>query len=157
MLFSRSTYFSPRIRPRVAALFLPLLILAAWPAASDSKDEPAEVVVQHLLVGFKKSVRGKNLDRTKKEAEALAEEILQRAKAGEKFGDLVQEYTDDKAPGIYKMVNFSEPRPSRGFHRSQMVPNFGKVAFSLEVGEVGLANYHPGNSPYGWHVIKRLE
>jgi len=25
------------------------------------------------------------------------------------------------------------------------------------VGEVGLAKFHPGNSPYGWHVIKRLE
>ena len=38
-----------------------------------------------------------------------------------------------------------------------MVAAFGDVAFELEVGEVGLAKYHAGNSPYGWHVILRLE
>jgi parvulin-like peptidyl-prolyl isomerase len=41
--------------------------------------------------------------------------------------------------------------------RSQVVAKFGDLAFRLEVGEVGLASYHAALSPYGWHVIKRLE
>ncbi|MFT5049926.1 MAG: peptidyl-prolyl cis-trans isomerase B (cyclophilin B) [Chlamydiales bacterium] len=41
--------------------------------------------------------------------------------------------------------------------REQMVPAFGDVGFLLEVGEVGLAPFDPAKSPYGWHVIKRLE
>ena len=41
--------------------------------------------------------------------------------------------------------------------RDGMVPGFGDVAFSLEVGECGVAPHDPVASPYGWHVIKRLE
>jgi parvulin-like peptidyl-prolyl isomerase len=41
--------------------------------------------------------------------------------------------------------------------RSGMVRAFGDVAFGLAVGEVGMANYSAGGSPYGWHIIKRLE
>ena len=41
--------------------------------------------------------------------------------------------------------------------RSGMVSSFGDVAFGLDVGEIGMARYHPGNSPYGWHIIKRIE
>ena len=38
-----------------------------------------------------------------------------------------------------------------------MVPAFGEVGFSLAPGEIGIAEYDPVKSPYGWHVIKRLE
>jgi hypothetical protein len=31
------------------------------------------------------------------------------------------------------------------------------VSFRLEVDEIGLASHHAALSPYGWHVIKRLE
>ena len=41
--------------------------------------------------------------------------------------------------------------------RGRMVKSFGDVAFSLEVGEVGLAEHDATTSPFGWHVIKRLE
>jgi hypothetical protein len=40
--------------------------------------------------------------------------------------------------------------------RAAMVPAFGDVGFSLEVGEVGLAGYDEKASPFGWHVIKRI-
>jgi parvulin-like peptidyl-prolyl isomerase len=38
-----------------------------------------------------------------------------------------------------------------------MVPAFGNVGFSLAPGEIGMAEYDPRTSPYGWHIIKRLE
>jgi parvulin-like peptidyl-prolyl isomerase len=38
-----------------------------------------------------------------------------------------------------------------------MVKAFGDVSFALPVGGVGVATYDAVASPYGWHVIKRLE
>ena len=138
------------------------ILLVVWigsvPALqAKRKDEPDTVLVQHILIGFNKSVPGKKLDRTKKEAQALAEELLERAQAGEDFDALVKEYTDDKHPGIYRLTNRDAPLLQDSRKRSDMVANFGAVSFQLEVGEVGLAKFHGGNSPYGWHVIKRLE
>jgi len=138
------------------------ILLVVWVASvaapqANRKDEPDVVVVQHILIGFKKTVSGKTLDRTKKQAQALAEELLARARSGEDFDALVKEYTDDQYPGIYRLTNRDVPLMEHSHERGQMVPSFGDVSFELGVGEVGLAKYHPGNSPYGWHVIKRLE
>ena len=116
--------------------------------------------MQHILIGFKRVVPNKKLDRTKVEAKALAEELVERARALEdpaEFTALVEEYTDDSSPGIYFLVNDKVPLVSGARARRAMVAAFGDVAFELEVGEVGLAKYHAGNSPYGWHVILRLE
>ena len=38
-----------------------------------------------------------------------------------------------------------------------MVPAFGNVGFKLAVDEIGVADYDPTTSPYGWHVIKRVK
>jgi parvulin-like peptidyl-prolyl isomerase len=38
-----------------------------------------------------------------------------------------------------------------------MVPAFGDVGFALPPGQIGMAEYDPVKSPYGWHIIKRLE
>ena len=35
--------------------------------------------------------------------------------------------------------------------------DFPGVAFRLAVGEIGVAVYNPDRSPFGFHVIKRLE
>jgi hypothetical protein len=146
---------------RTVLLILGLALVVMPVGAGEKKkrkDQPDVIVVQHILVGFKKSVRGKQIDRTKKQAEALAEELLERARSGElPFDELVEEFTDDRYPGIYKMTNTDVPLMDRSFARRDMAINFGDVAFQLEVGEVGLARYHPGNSPFGWHVILRLE
>jgi foldase protein PrsA len=138
------------------ALVLTGCLLAALPVHA-RKGEPDKVVVQHILVGFKKSVPGKTLDRTKQQAKALASDLLRRAEEGEDFDALVKEYTDDRYPGMMLLTNKDAPRVSGGTMRSQVVAKFGDVAFRLEVGEVGMASYHAAMSPYGWHVIKRLE
>ncbi len=144
-----------------AALLLAVAVAVAavadGPAFAGRDDEPEQVRVQHILIGFKKKVPGKELDRTKKEAETLAEELARRARAGEDFDALVREYTDDRYPGIYLLGNDPDIAPPGGYARGAMAANFGKVAFELAVGEIGIANYHPGNCPYGYHVIKRLE
>ena len=87
----------------------------------------------------------------------LATELLEKAQAGEDFEALVKEYTDDSFPGIYTIKNRGIAHGRGEFARDGMASRFSDVAFSLAVGEVGLARYQPASSPYGWHVIKRLE
>jgi hypothetical protein len=127
-------------------------------AAPDPSGEPEHVVVQHILIGFQGSVPGKNITRTKEEAEKLANDLLARAKkAGADFGALVKEYTNDAFPGIYGMANNGVRPGSAETPRGRMVKGFGDVAFSLKVDEVGMASYNPQTSPYGWHIIKRIK
>src|SRR5205814_79055 len=63
---------------------------AAPPVAAG--EQPAHVIVQHVLIGFEGSVPGKNITRTKEAARALAAEVYARAKKGEDFDALVKQY-----------------------------------------------------------------
>jgi len=127
------------------------------PAAKAAAAGPEHVQVQHVLIGFKGSVPGKNITRTPEEAKVLAAEVLARAKKGEDFGALVKQYTDDAPPGIYGMSNTGIPPAQGERSRSGMVPGFGDASFVLKVGEIGMAEYDPQKSPYGWHIVKRLK
>jgi foldase protein PrsA len=146
-----------RRSPRPYVCFVPALTAAVLLATPALAKEPDVVTVQHVLISFKGRIPGKELTRTKQEAKERAQQVYDKAVAGEDFGKLVEEFTDDKAPGIYKMSNLDVAQPPGGIQRIDMVPKFGDVAFRLEVGEVGLAPYNSMTSPYGWHVIKRLE
>jgi len=121
--------------------------------------EPEHVTVQHVLIAFKGSIPKDEVTRTKEQAETLAEEIFVRAKQGEDFDALVKNYTDDAYPGIYSMSNVNiPPDEDKGeFSRTRMVKGFGDISFGLSKGEVGLAEYDPVGSKYGWHIIKRIE
>ena len=122
--------------------------------------EPDRIKVQHILIGFQGTVRGKNITRTQEEAKTLAYSLLDSAKAGVSFDDLVVRHTDDQAPGIYGMANrgVTAAGPSQNeYGRDQMVAAFGDVGFKLAVGQVGIADYDPKTSPFGYHVIKRVE
>lgn len=128
-------------------------------AQAEAAPEPDYCTVQHILIGFQNSIPGKNITRTKEEASKLAYEIYERAKKGEDFDALVKEYTDDAHPGKYKMANFGVPGdPAQQiYERAKMVKAFGDVGFPLEVGGIGIADHDPVKSPYGWHIIKRLQ
>ena len=91
------------------------------------------------------------------EAKKLAYEILDKAKKGENYDQLVKDNTDDQAPGIYSMSNNGvTPLSQAEYPRNQMVPAFGNVGFTLKVGEIGIADYDPQTSPFGYHIIKRV-
>lgn len=124
--------------------------------------EPGYVTVQHCLIGFQGTVGG--ITRTQEEAQALAEELFEKAQAGEDFDKIVRKYTDDSHPGIYRLANHgfrADDTPmilsNKVFERGTMVPAFGNVGFQLQVGEVGLADYSEEESRFGWHIIKRIE
>lgn len=128
--------------------------------------EPSHVTIQHILISFDGGLPGssKVIPRNQRGAEKLAKEVLERAKAGEDFNLLVKELTDDSPPGIYRMANFDQEVFMEGKDQDQwirprtgLVKGFGDVGFSLEVGEIGMAEYNTSASPYGWHIIKRLK
>jgi foldase protein PrsA len=121
--------------------------------------EPDRVAVQHILIAFKGSIPKATVTRTREEAQKLAREVFGRAKKGEDFDALVKQYTDDEYPGIYRMANIGiTPDPNKQeYSRAGMVKGFGDVSFSLEVGGIGMAEYDPQKSKYGWHIIKRVE
>ncbi|MDE0586236.1 MAG: peptidylprolyl isomerase [Planctomycetota bacterium] len=76
---------------------------------ADIGDEPEHIRIQHILISF--AGTRTTATRTQEEAEALAAEILKRAKAGEDFDSLVIEFTDDPGgkdtspKGKYSMLN----------------------------------------------------
>ncbi len=136
-----------------------ILLLIAPALALLAQAEPEHIAVQHILIAFQGTIPEAKVTRTKAEAEALANQLFERAKKGEDFDALVKQYTDDEYPGIYRMSNFNvtPDAAKKEYPRAKMVKAFGDIGFSLPVGGIGLAVYDPQTSKYGWHIIKRLE
>jgi len=132
---------------------------AAKPGTMPVKPDvmPQHVQVQHILIGFSGSVQGKAITRSKEEAKTLAYEVLERARKGENFDELVRKYTDDSPPGIYGMSGTGVAPAAGEYSRDGMVAAFGNVGFSISPGNIGIADYDATASPFGWHIIKRLK
>ena len=118
---------------------------------------PDHVQVQHILIGFKGTIPGRNIARTRQQADSLAQVILTRVRYGADFDQAVRDYTDDSYPGIYGMSNRGVPPGKGEYPRDGIVTAFGDVGFGISVGNIGFAEYDPVKSPYGWHIIKRLK
>jgi hypothetical protein len=120
---------------------------------------PDHIEVQHVLIAFQGSIPGNTkVTRTRAEAEKVAQDVLAQARRGGSMDALVQKYTDDQFPGVYDLANDGvTPDQAKGeYARGGMVKGFSDAAFGLSVGNVGIANYDAKNSPFGWHIIKRL-
>jgi peptidyl-prolyl cis-trans isomerase D len=128
------------------------------PYKGDAQGEPGRLKVQHVLIAFSGAERAEpSVKRSQDEAEVLAGEILARAKRGEDFEKLAKDYSNDQGKGIYSLVNHGFPASRGETKRGSFAEEFTRVAFSLKVGEVGLASYDKRKSPFGYHIIKRLE
>ena len=132
------------------------IVVEDVPVYVKPEGEPDRVVVQHILIAFKGKVpRAK---RSREEAQELAEALLSKANAGDNYDLLVKTNTDDQYPGKYAMVNFGvNPTNEKDIPRQGLVGAFGDVGFKLGIGEIGMAEFDEKNSPYGWHIIKRVE
>jgi len=109
----------------------------------------ASITIQHILIAFRDAPgMSSRAPRSKDEAKALAEKVYAEVVAGGDFDALVKQYTNDSPPGIYPLDQAS---------RKGMVRSFGDVGWRLKVGEVGVAPWDKAASPYGWHIIKRLQ
>lgn len=111
-------------------------------AAAASVDQP--IAARHILISWKGAVQANAATRSKDEARALAESLLQRLRAGEDFVALARKYSDDQVSG------------TRGgslgvFGRGAMVAAFEQAAYALPIGGLsGLVE-----SPFGYHIIRR--
>ncbi|MCX7712272.1 MAG: peptidylprolyl isomerase [Chthoniobacterales bacterium] len=102
-------------------------------------EQPEVVRASHILIRVDEGADEATVEAKKKQAE----EIAQKAKAGEDFGKLAEQYSEDpSAKHNAGDLNY--------FPRERMVPQFSEAAFSQEVNTVS----DPVRTPFGWHIIK---
>jgi len=111
------------------------------------KEKPKKISASHVLIQYMGAERaGSSVVRTREQARAVAEKVLERAKAGDDFSRLAVDYSDE--PGA------AQRGGSLGrFGHGQMVRAFEDAAFALEVGGVS----DIVETSFGYHVIKRTE
>jgi len=118
----------------------------------DRQAETGPVSVEHVLIGWKDTPAAKQgrtderaKNRTKADADKLAQEVLAKAKAPDAdFKALMKEYSED--PGSKdtgKAYDVTADAP--------MVAPFKKMALRLKENEVGMVK-----TDFGWHIMKRL-
>jgi len=104
-------------------------------------NEDKSATVRHILLKTQGMA-----DSTKQEVYKKMESILERAKAGEDFAVLANEFSEDpgssKNGGLYK-----------DFPKGQMVKPFEDASFSVPVGEIS----DIVETTYGYHIIKVIE
>jgi peptidyl-prolyl cis-trans isomerase D len=96
---------------------------------------PEQVRASHILL----KTEGKDDAAVKKQAE----ELLAKVKKGADFADLAKKNSQDEASA-------AKGGDLDFFGRGQMVPEFDKVAFALQPGQIS----DLVKSPYGYHIIK---
>jgi peptidyl-prolyl cis-trans isomerase D len=114
-------------------------ILAREPVANEAQ-------VKHILIGWK----GTNGDaraekRTKADAEAQVERILDQLKAGASVEAMMKAYSED--PGSAATGRAYKVTPD-----ASLVIEFKQLGLRLNVGEIGVVQ-----SDFGFHIMKRLE
>ncbi|MCB0819549.1 MAG: peptidylprolyl isomerase [Bacteroidetes bacterium] len=110
---------------------------------TDKRPNQGQVRVAHIMV----KVNEKDNDTTIAKAESKINEIYSKLKAGEDFGLLASQFSDDRTSG-------KNGGQLPWFGTGKMVPEFEKIAFALSK-EGDLSK--PFRSSYGWHVVKLLE
>ena len=129
--------------------------------------EPDHVEVDHILIGIENlnaAPGGFSGKWALPKARVIAYDLLARLKAGGDWAKAKEEYSEDGQPGNrggpYGMANYGVktlPGERQRTGPQGMVPAFGNVGFKLAVGEIGIADFHPEASPYGFHIIKRTK
>ena len=116
-------------------------------SATSPRVRPKKISCSHVLIQYMGAERaGSNVVRTREQARAAAEKVLERARAGEDFSRLAVDFSDE--PGA------AQRGGSLGrFGHGQMVRAFDDAAFSLEVGGVS----DIVETSFGFHIIKRTE
>jgi parvulin-like peptidyl-prolyl isomerase len=110
-------------------------------------EQPEKVRVSHILIATRDHDTEEELTPDKKKQKRqLAEKILARARAGEDFGKLAKEFSDDKgSPESQGNYIFSRDDP--------FVPEFKSAAFSLATNQIS----DIVATTFGYHIIKLHE
>ncbi|HEU4729592.1 MAG TPA: peptidylprolyl isomerase [Kofleriaceae bacterium] len=113
--------------------------------------QPGPVHILHVLIGWKDVPAARAgradkraLERTKADADKIAKEVLDKARAKGDMVKLMKQYSEDpgsKDTGKDYEVGTDTP----------MVEPFKNMALRLKLDEVGIVK-----SPFGWHIMKRV-
>lgn len=110
---------------------------------TDKRDARGEIRAAHIMIRYK----DKNDPDARNEAEQKAREIYEMLEEGADFAELAMRFSQDASTSR----NGGE---LPWFGTGKMVEEFEDAAFALsEDGQIS----QPVESPYGWHIIKRLE
>jgi len=105
-------------------------------------DEPKRLRIAHVLVRVP-PVGGSDAENA---AKAKVEDVIKRARAGEDFGKLAREVSEDKASAVQGGdLGFVGP--------GELVAPFEQAAFALKKGDVS----DPVRTPFGYHAIRILD
>jgi len=99
---------------------------------------PAQVRASHILI----KLEGKD----EKQAQALAEDVAKKAKAGADFAALAKQYSEDDS-------NKANGGDLDYFGRGRMVAEFEQAAFAMKPGEIS----NPVKTAFGYHIIKVVD
>ncbi|WP_305768661.1 peptidylprolyl isomerase [Candidatus Epulonipiscium viviparus] len=111
-----------------------------------AKPSYEKVTARHILIGTVDETGAPVSDEVKAEKLALANELLDRIKAGEDIGKLAAEYSED--PGS-KSTNGEYT-----FGRGEMVPEFEAAAFDNADGAIWA---EPVETSYGYHIGQTID
>jgi len=113
--------------------------------------QTSQAEVQYVLIGWKElasAYRGRMGPRARSREQSAAEtavrSVLQAARTGTPFEQLMKDYSDD-ASGQFGGTVVVKPD-------GRLEPQFQALALRLHVGEVGVCQ-----TAYGYHVIKRVK
>ncbi len=109
----------------------------------DERLVPGEIKVAHIMKMFPKQASEETIAKLK----LTADSIWIKATSGADFAELAKKYSDDKQSAANGgVMNFFTP--------TNMVPSFAEAAFALKNdGDISSVI----RTPYGWHIIKRIE
>lgn len=112
---------------------------------TDVKEENGQIHIAHILVMHKNSQRRPaSITRTKEEAKAQAEKLLQKLHEGSDFGQLAGLYSDCPSKKVGGDLGFIK--------KGDMVKDFESAAFTLQKGQLSTIV----ETQFGYHIIKRF-
>ena len=117
---------------------------------------PDAVTVDHILVAVKNPRIPDGMSH--EEAKELAYDLLKQLEAGADWAALKLKHSADPPPGgPYTMANDGVAPDGGAYPRAGMAKAFGDVGFALDVDAMGMADFDADDSPFGFHLIKRIK
>lgn len=112
----------------------------------DRRDARGEIFVEHIMAAFPKNAT----EQDKANAKKKIDELYTKVKGGQNFEDLARQFSDDKQTSD----KGGQIQPFKGGFSTRLPKSFEDAAFGLKANnDVS----EPVLTPYGWHIIKRLD
>ena len=110
---------------------------------TDRKPRTESVKISHILLQDKRDSIGNVIDSLATYQKAL--EVYNKAKGGDSFEGLVQQYSEDAG-------SKTQNGDLGNVERRRLAQPIDSAAFTMGVGDVA----GPIRSPYGWHIVKKF-